>query len=152
MPASRRGYARPSRSGLYHGVRPHRERDPAVRAGFTQQTTASDRDQPGGLSRPTNSGSARSPHRNAVGRYESELPTSFYHLPRRRAFSLPTQPPTPPSQSSPSSPASHNSRDLPLCIPLRNSLPLVVLALTSRQAGLKLRVVANDIHTQRNKR
>ena len=34
---------------LHHRVRPHRERDPAVRDGVAQQATASDRHQPGRL-------------------------------------------------------------------------------------------------------
>src|ERR1700730_14792520 len=81
MPAAGGGNARPARPGVHHRVRPHRERDPAVRIGFAQQAPASDRDQPGGLSRPANPRSSRATHYDPLRWYESELPTGLDHLP-----------------------------------------------------------------------
>src|SRR5256885_13726450 len=42
--------------------------------------------------------------------------------------------------------------DLPLRVPLRHRLPLVVLPLTPGQANLDLRVIAREVHPQRNQR
>src|SRR5207245_4629864 len=49
VPALDLQHPRPARPPLHHRVRPHRERDPAVRFRFIEQAPSRDRDQPRGL-------------------------------------------------------------------------------------------------------